>query len=82
MQGFLNARAMKKLQCDRKHTLMVGDQLFTDVLGANLAGIGAVLLKPISTLHEFRGTRINRRMEKVVMSFVLKRVAKKSENQQ
>ena len=74
-------RAMRKLQCDKKHTLMVGDQLFTDVLGANLAGIKAVLLKPISTLHEFRGTRINRKMEKIVMGSVLKRVAKKSANQ-
>ena len=67
-------RAMRRLQCGKKNTMMVGDQLFTDVLGANLAGIRAILLKPISTLHEFKGTVFNRKMEKVVMGSVLQKV--------
>lgn len=71
-------RAMKRLNSDKKSTMMVGDQLFTDVLGASLAGIDTILLKPISTLHEFKGTRINRKMEKVVMKSVLKRMRKNS----
>jgi hypothetical protein len=30
-----------------EETLMVGDQIFTDVLGANLAGIRVCLVQPI-----------------------------------
>lgn len=70
-------RAMALMGSDRESTMMVGDQLFTDVLGANLAGIRAILLKPISTLHEFRGTRINRQMEKVVMKSVMRRMERR-----
>ena len=69
-------KAMAKLGSDRKTTMMVGDQLFTDVLGSNLAGIRAILLKPICTLHEFKGTRINRKMEKVVMKSVMRKMEK------
>ncbi|MGI5825638.1 MAG: YqeG family HAD IIIA-type phosphatase [Bacillota bacterium] len=72
-------RAMNRLNSDQAGTVMVGDQLFTDVLGAGLAGIRSILLKPISTLHEFKGTRINRQMEKVVMKSVMKKMRKKQQ---
>lgn len=72
-------KAMAMMGSNKENTMMVGDQLFTDVLGANLAGIRAILLKPISTLHEFRGTRINRQMEKVVMKSVMKKMRKRQQ---
>lgn len=72
-------KAMTLMASDKHSTMMVGDQLFTDVLGANLAGIRAILLKPISTLHEFRGTRINRKLEKLVMKSVLKKMKKQQQ---
>lgn len=40
-------RAMEKMGTTEENTLFVGDQIFTDVLGANLAGIRSVLVKPI-----------------------------------
>ena len=39
--------AMKKLGTDKKNTAAVGDQIFTDVLGANLKGISSVFVYPI-----------------------------------
>ena len=41
-------KAMKLMGTDRTSTLFVGDQLFTDVFGANRAGIASVLVNPIN----------------------------------
>ena len=59
---------------------MIGDQLFTDMLGANLAGIAGFLVKPISLAQEFRGTKINRKLERLVMKRVLKKMQKRYYN--
>ena len=44
-KGF--AEALEKTGRRAEETLMVGDQIFTDVLGANRAGIRVVLVEPI-----------------------------------
>jgi len=54
-------------------TLMIGDQLLTDIMGAGLAGLDSVLLKPISLAQEFRWTYVNRRIEKLFIKGVLAR---------
>ncbi|MDD6195041.1 MAG: YqeG family HAD IIIA-type phosphatase [Lachnospiraceae bacterium] len=40
-------KAMERMGTDADTTIFVGDQIFTDVWGANLAGIRSVLVKPI-----------------------------------
>ncbi len=40
-------RAMKALGADRRECLAVGDQIFTDVIGAKLAGVRVAQLIPI-----------------------------------
>ncbi len=40
-------QAMKQMGCSPSETVMIGDQIFTDVLGAKNAGVWAVLIKPI-----------------------------------
>lgn len=44
-KGFVEA--LQKTGCRAAEALMVGDQIFTDVLGANRAGIPVVLVEPI-----------------------------------
>ncbi len=44
--GYL--RAMEENGFTPKESAMVGDQIFTDTLGANRAGIRSILVKPIS----------------------------------
>lgn len=56
--------AMKRMHTDEKNTLFVGDQIFTDVWGANKAGIYSILVKPIHPKEEIQ--------------IVLKRTLKKS----
>jgi HAD superfamily phosphatase (TIGR01668 family) len=45
---------------------MVGDQIFTDILGANRAGVLSVLTNPL-TEKDFPATRIIRATEKMVL---------------
>lgn len=44
-------RAKRKLKEKPKAVLVVGDQIFTDVLGANMAGMRSILLMPRSEEH-------------------------------
>jgi hypothetical protein len=43
--GYL--RAMERMGCTPQQTVMIGDQIFTDVLGANNAGVTPLLILPI-----------------------------------
>ena len=47
-------RAMELMGTDRETTLFVGDQLFTDVYGANRCGIYGILVKPINPREEIQ----------------------------
>lgn len=46
--------AMRRLGTDTSNTIFVGDQIFTDVMGANLAGIRTILVKPIHPKEEIQ----------------------------
>lgn len=59
-------RAMKKLGSSRKNTAIVGDQIFTDVLGGNLIGVKTILLTPIK-LESTPGFRFKRKIERMVI---------------
>lgn len=39
--------AMKQMGVSTQETAIIGDQIFTDVLGGNLAGVTTILVKPI-----------------------------------
>jgi len=56
--------ALRHLQTRRSETVVIGDQLFTDVLGAKLLGLQAVLTQPI-VATDFPLTRVLRLMERV-----------------
>lgn len=57
---------MDLLKTGQKDTAVIGDQLFTDILGGNRLGLYTILVTPIND-REFIGTRIMRRMEKVLV---------------
>lgn len=50
-------RAMEQMDCRPEETAMAGDQTFTDVLGANAAGVTSVLVKPIDISNPLRKIR-------------------------
>lgn len=58
-------KALSLLGLSRKEAAAVGDQLFTDILGANRAGIWSILVEPISK-KEIMVVRIKRPLERLV----------------
>ena len=61
-------RAMELMHTDVHTTLFVGDQLFTDVYGANRAGIRTILVDPIHPKEEMQSV-LKRYLEKIVLHF-------------
>ena len=60
--------ALKRLGVSRRQAAVVGDQLFTDSLGAHLSGITAIILDPILP-ETMWGFRLKRYLEKILYSF-------------
>ena len=60
--------AMVMMGSSEKNTLFVGDQLFTDVWGANRAGIYSILVKPIDKKDEIQIV-LKRYLEKIILHF-------------
>ena len=58
-------RAVKAMGAAKSETLVVGDQIFTDVMAGNLAGIRTVLVEPFH-LEKTWTFRLKRRVESVV----------------
>lgn len=57
---------MRRMKTNPRNTLFVGDQIFTDVWGANRAGIHSILVKQIAK-HEEIQIVIKRKLEKIVL---------------
>lgn len=63
-RGFL--AALRVLGTPRDATVVVGDQLFTDVLGAKFLGLHAILTEPI-VARDWLGTRVLRLAERALL---------------
>ena len=58
-------RAVKAMGAKKSETLVIGDQIFTDVMAGNLAGIRTVLVEPFH-LEKTWTFRLKRRIESLV----------------
>lgn len=65
-------RAMELMETQKDNTIFVGDQLFTDIYGANRTGIASYLVKPIAS-HEEIQIVLKRYLEKIVLYFYHKK---------
>jgi len=59
-------RAFADLSLACTEVMTIGDQIFTDVLGGNIAGCTTVLISPLSE-REFSGTKLLRFLEKFLV---------------
>jgi HAD superfamily phosphatase (TIGR01668 family) len=64
--------AIKKLNMEPSELVMVGDQIMTDIRGANAAGIRNILVRPIVDTDGWN-TRINRFFERIIMKHLAKK---------
>lgn len=62
--------AQRKLGLSSDEIIMIGDQIMTDVRGANAAGIRSVLVRPIVDTDNWN-TQINRFFERKIMRYLL-----------
>lgn len=64
-------KAMEIMGTTLGNSMFVGDQLFTDVYGANRAGMYTVLVKPIDKKEEIQIV-LKRKLERIVLHFYKK----------
>ena len=69
-KGF--SRAMELMGTDKDNTLLIGDQLFTDVWGAKRAGIKSILVHRIDDREEIQIV-LKRVLENIVLYFYFKK---------
>lgn len=62
--GFLRAKGILKLNSN--NIAVVGDQIFTDIIGANRCNMFSILVKPIEE-KDYLITRIKRPVEKIII---------------
>ncbi|MFD1466352.1 YqeG family HAD IIIA-type phosphatase [Lapidilactobacillus mulanensis] len=59
-------RALRHFNLDAEHTVMVGDQLLTDIQAGHLAGVKTVMVRPIVETDSWN-TKFNRFLETRIM---------------
>lgn len=59
-------RAEELLGLKPRELVMVGDQTYTDILGANLAGIHSILVMPLGSVDLWH-TRLLRKLDKLIL---------------
>ncbi len=59
-------KALQYLELPADRVAVVGDQMFTDVLGGKRSGIHTIMVKPLNS-REFIGTKISRLFERALL---------------
>ncbi|WP_080844908.1 YqeG family HAD IIIA-type phosphatase [Cytobacillus gottheilii] len=65
-------RALTEMGLQQDETVVIGDQLLTDVLGGNRSGFHTVLVVPVAQTDGFI-TRFNRKVERRILNFFRKK---------
>ncbi len=62
-------KALLEMDLSAKEVAVIGDQIFTDVLGGNRMGLYTILVTPISD-KEFIWTKMMRQFERLVLNYL------------
>ena len=66
-------QALSLIKTTPEKTAVIGDQIFTDILGGNRLGLFTILVVPLNGKEHWLTRLINRRLEKALMSYWRKR---------
>lgn len=69
-ENYLKAAAL--MDVPKEQVIFIGDQIFTDIWGARLAGIYSILVQPIHPKEEIQIV-FKRKLEKIVLHFYKKK---------
>ncbi|MBT2636462.1 MULTISPECIES: YqeG family HAD IIIA-type phosphatase [unclassified Bacillus (in: firmicutes)] len=64
-------KALKEMGIKKEETVVIGDQLLTDVLGGNKSGFHTILVVPVAQTDGFV-TRFNRKVERRILNWFRK----------
>lgn len=64
-------KALKEMGLNKEETVVIGDQLLTDVLGGNRSGFHTILVVPVAQTDGFV-TRFNRKVERRILNWFRK----------
>ncbi|MCM3571965.1 MULTISPECIES: YqeG family HAD IIIA-type phosphatase [Mesobacillus] len=64
-------KALKQMGLSKEETVVIGDQLLTDVLGGNRSGFHTILVVPVAQTDGFV-TRFNRKVERRILNWFRK----------
>lgn len=65
-------KAMERMGTEKRTTVFIGDQLFTDIYGAKRVGIRNILVKPIGKKEEIQIV-LKRYLERIVLHYYKKK---------
>ncbi|MEW8970318.1 YqeG family HAD IIIA-type phosphatase [Mesobacillus jeotgali] len=65
-------KALKEMGLRKEETVVIGDQLLTDVLGGNRSGFHTILVVPVAQTDGFV-TRFNRKVERRILNWFRKK---------
>ncbi|MEH7124060.1 YqeG family HAD IIIA-type phosphatase [Bacillus sp. JJ1773] len=65
-------RALLEMGLKKEETVVIGDQLLTDVLGGNRSGFRTILVVPVAQTDGFI-TRFNRKVERLILNWFRKK---------
>ncbi len=65
-------QACQSMKLNKEEVVVIGDQIFTDVLGGNRAGIHTILVVPVSS-SDGLATKLNRKMERIILHWMKRR---------
>lgn len=65
--SFMLRRALKKHGFKPRQTCVIGDQIFSDIMAANLGGMTSVLVDPLTDAYEGWFVGLKRKLEKAVI---------------
>ncbi|GAA3407618.1 YqeG family HAD IIIA-type phosphatase [Paenibacillus hodogayensis] len=75
-------RALGIMELAPEQTVVIGDQMLTDVLGGNRLGLYTILVTPIAPADEGFFTKVNRRVEKAAISWMKRKGLMQGEDSQ
>jgi HAD superfamily phosphatase (TIGR01668 family) len=67
-------KALKMIGTSKDESVLIGDQLMTDIFGANRMGLKAILVQSVKRKSDRKITQFNRKIERII----LKKIEKKS----
>jgi uncharacterized protein len=65
-------KALKMINKTKSEVIMIGDQLMTDILGANSIGIKTILVKSVKRKSDHKITKFNRKLENIMIKKIMK----------